>query len=203
MVRNLSFLFVILVFPLSFAAGQTGTTAPAVRFLAPNSGEQINNNFVTVKYELLSPVSAAGTPTFQLRLDTRDPVRTTDTQYTFTGLSPGTHTVTVQVVDANDTPISGLQNQVQFTILPQNLGAPSRGPSGLIERSSAALQPVALSWQEPNSAANPSQPANPSKRDEQLPKAGSTLPLLSVIGMGVLVGGIASALRTRQSSRSR
>lgn len=33
--------------------------------------------------------------------------------------------------------------------------------------------------------------------DNNLPSSGSSLPLLSVIGFGVLVGGIASALKTR------
>jgi LPXTG-motif cell wall-anchored protein len=36
-----------------------------------------------------------------------------------------------------------------------------------------------------------------SQSENNLPATGSSLPLLSVIGFGVLVGGIASALKTR------
>lgn len=39
--------------------------------------------------------------------------------------------------------------------------------------------------------------SSPSGKAESLPAAGSALPLLSVIGFGVLLGGIASALKTR------
>jgi hypothetical protein len=34
-------------------------------------------------------------------------------------------------------------------------------------------------------------------QNQQLPEGGSELPLLSVIGMGILSGGILSAMRTR------
>lgn len=43
---------------------------------------------------------------------------------------------------------------------------------------------------------NASQNATP-QGENNLPSSGSSLPLLSVIGFGVLVGGIASALKTR------
>ena len=43
----------------------------------------------------------------------------------------------------------------------------------------------------------PLQRAMDKARREALPETGSVLPLLSVIGFGVLVGGIASAMKTR------
>lgn len=39
--------------------------------------------------------------------------------------------------------------------------------------------------------------ADPKTVDSDLPKAGSPLPLISVIGFGILVGGIVSAMKTR------
>ncbi len=187
---------------------QTGAPVPtpALQILTPKNGETINNDFVTVQYELASPVSAASTPTFQLRLDNHDPVQTIDTQYTFTGVPAGTHTISVQVVDANNTPIPGVRNQVQFTIQPQARTAP-RSPSGqpgMAASTAARLELAALNLQS-DLPSTPQQPANaPASGDNRLPKTGSALPLLSVIGMGVLVGGIASALRTRsRSSRTR
>ena len=36
-----------------------------------------------------------------------------------------------------------------------------------------------------------------SDKDQELPSAAGALPLLSVIGFGVLLGGIASAMKTR------
>ena len=209
MKRILRCILLIAIAALTYVAvAQTAapTPTPALTILTPKNGETITNDFVTVQYELASPVSAASTPTFRLRLDNRDPVETTDTQYTFTGVPAGTHTVTVQVVDANNTPIPGVQNQVQFTVQPQARTAPT-SPSrlaGMATSTAARLELAALNPQN-DSQSTTQQPANPPARgDNGLPKTGSPLPLLSVIGMGVLVGGIASALRTRsRSSRAR
>jgi hypothetical protein len=170
------------------AVAQTVAGA-GLRILSPKSGEKISTDFVTVQYEAATGVTAAGRPTFRVRLDSSDPVNTTDTEYTCTGLAPGTHTVTVQVVDANGTPIVGAQGQVQFTVLSpqQNRGVKPQSPQAAAQPDAAAqLVPAAMTSQP--SGQNPQEP---------LPQAGSPLPVLSVIGMGVLLGGIASALRTR------
>ena len=209
MKRILRCILLIAVAALTYVAvAQTGAPTPtsALQILTPKNGETISNGFVTVQYELASPVSAASTPTFQLRLDNRDPVQTTDTQYTFTGVPAGTHTITVQVVDANNIPIPGVQNQVQFTVQPQTRTAPT-SPSGQAKMAASTAAQLRLAATNPqnDSHSTAQQPANPSGTgDNGLPKTGSPLPLLSVIGMGVLVGGIASALRTRsRSSRAR
>ncbi len=198
-------LLVLLAALACIAVAQTAppSPAPALHILAPKSGDKIDTNFITVSYELASPVSAASTPTFQLRLDSQDPVQTTDTRYTFTGIAPGAHTVSVRVVDANNTPIPGVQSQVQFTVLPPGSPTSPGAPRSSAPSAGAQLRNAAMSSQDAGSQTAPAQ--NQGKPgDEHLPKTGSPLPLLSVIGMGVLLGGIASALRTRHnSSRSR
>ena len=162
-----------------FQSGQ-GTVQPiqasALRIVAPKSNEKIAQAFVTVQYEQVTPASASSTPTYELRLDGRDPVRTTDTTYTFNGLTPGSHDLMVQVVDANGTPILGTRAEVRFTIVSPNGGAANPGvTSGL--------------------------PPLPQPLTSDLPSGNGSLPLLSVIGFGILVGGVISALRTRPAHK--
>jgi len=106
-------------------AGPT-TPASAVKILEPKAGARLTVNFVQLRYDLENAASASGTPTFRLRLDARDPVDTTDTVYTFTGLAPGPHSVSITVIDANGVPVSGTQNEVRFTVAAAP--APSAAP---------------------------------------------------------------------------
>ncbi len=167
----------------SAGAGQAGNAATqpnVLRILTPKPGQKFQQDFVTVKLELTdAAASASGMPNFQLRLDSRDPVTTTSNEYTFTGLAPGPHTVQVQLVDANNTPIAGAQSTVQFVVI----------------RSSSMRQapkPTAIA-----AAMRVDQRDNHAGADRKLPSASGALPLLSVIGFGVLLGGIASAMKTR------
>lgn len=154
----------------------------ALSILKPAAGEKLRQNAVTVTYALTNPgASAAGAPNFQLRLDAQDPVTTTATEYTFTGLTPGSHTLTVQLVDANGTPVQGAQAVVQFSVLRQT--ARLYGPQAI----AAALR------------LNPDTDIRIQQQAQQpMPTASGALPLLSVIGFGVLLGGIASAMKTRR-----
>src|SRR3954447_115948 len=106
-------------------AGPT-TPASAVNILAPKPGAKLTTNFVQVQYDIANASSASSSPTFRLRLDARDPVDTTETTYTFTGLAPGTHSVSITVIDANGVPVSGTQNEVKFTVAAAP--APSAAP---------------------------------------------------------------------------
>jgi hypothetical protein len=125
-----------------------------------------------VQYQLTNPgVTAEASPNFKIQLDNQDPILTTATQQDFPGLAPGVHNVTVQLVDANNTPVNGATASVQFTIVNPNVQAPA---------------PV-----------NPRSETATADDSGLMPSAGSPLPLLSVIGFGVLVGGIVSALKTR------
>jgi hypothetical protein len=91
--------------------------ASQLTILAPKPGQRIQNNAVTINYALQRTATAQSMPTFQLRLDAGDVIQTGDTNYTFTGLGPGNHTISVQAVDANGAPLPNTQGQVQFTIL--------------------------------------------------------------------------------------
>jgi hypothetical protein len=134
---------------------------------------------------------------FQVQLDGQDPVRTSSTEHTFTGMTPGAHTVAVELVDANNTPVAGTHTEVHFMVTPANSPASPSG-TALYRNSdrarllSTALQTAAEAQQNPAQTSS----TEPSTNDG-LPSTGSALPLLSIIGFGVLVGGIASALKTR------
>ena len=150
----------------------------AIRIISPKNGEKLQQSFVTVQYAPLQPASASSSATFELRLDAQDPVHTSDTSYTFSGLTPGLHDLFIQIVDANNTPVVGTRSQVRFITVRQatNITQPSGG-----------------------SAHPPAAPTTP-KEIAMLPDARSSLPLLSVIGFGILVGGMISALRTRPTA---
>jgi len=158
-----------------------------LRITSPKAGEKLRQNFVNLQFELVnSAASAAGTPNFQIRLDSLDPITTSSTQYTFNGLSEGTHTVTVQLVDANNTAVAGARSEVQFIVLRPVTPAPSAELRKVDRAIHAALR-----------VEGPQLADRKDIEGKQLPEAGGALPLLSVIGFGVLLGGTASALKTR------
>jgi hypothetical protein len=146
-----------------------------LKIISPRSGEKLQQNFVTVEFTQLQQATS---PTFELRLDAQDPVHTSNTSYTFSGLNPGPHVLIIQVVDANNTPVMGTRSEVRFTVLPQPTGGATQAPSGT----------------------QPGKHGAPDEAAEQaplLPDGHTSLPLLSVIGFGILVGGVISALKTR------
>jgi hypothetical protein len=169
-------------------AGQAGPPASGVlRITAPRQGERLRQNFINVQFELTNGgASAAGVPNFQLKLDSQDPVATNSTNYTFTGLTPGPHTVTVQLVDANGTPVAGARSEVPFVVLQP---APTPGAAIALQHHRPSMIQAALRVEQPRQESR--------DNDDQLPSAAGALPLLSVIGFGVLLGGIASAMKTR------
>jgi hypothetical protein len=156
--------------PAVHMAGTDAAQSSLVHILSPVPSQQLSTNYVDVNYELVNPGVSGGSPDFQVQLDGRDPVSTQDTTCTFTGLTPGQHTVIVQLVDANGTPITGGRSTVVFFVIAD--GAQQQGARA------------------PGMTANHGDP-------QELAPASSALPLLSIIGFGVLVGGVASALRTR------
>lgn len=207
MSRFVTFLAFLLLTSSSSVFAQTapspGAALPtpgSVRILAPQSGDKIAHNFVDFRYELAA-AAAASSPTFQVRLDSTDPVRTTDMRYTFTGLQPGRHTLSVEVVDANNIPAQGSRAEVQFSVLPPRL--PQNEPTSPRRPGDAQLTSAAASNHTEASliTATFQQDSPPEPEGETsgpLPQSSSSLPLLSLIGFAGLVGGILSARRTRR-----
>ena len=174
-------------------AGQAGNPAAqgsVLRIISPRNGERVRQTFVNIQFELTNEgASAAGTPNFQIKLDGRDPVTTNSTDQTFTGLTPGPHAITVQLVDANGTPVAGARSEVQFVVLQP---APTPAAAVSLRHGGPYMVAAALRVEEPQD-----QDRVP-ERDAGQSSAAGALPLLSVIGFGVLLGGIASAMKTRR-----
>ena len=152
----------------------------AIRVLSPKPGEKVTQSVLRVTYELATPISADSNPRFELRLDTRDPERIRDTEHTFTGLTPGPHTLSIQLIDANDRPVPGARAEIEFMVVQPK----SRDEEGRKPYIADSARLVLLAG------------AGPPSRDE-LPAASSPLPLLSLIGFGVLLGGLAAGTRSR------
>lgn len=177
--------------PGGSTTGNITAASNDLRILSPKVGEKVGTSDVIVRYELTNThADASGSPTFRVQLDGRDPVETTDTSQSFSGLAPGAHTVTIELVDANYTPITGSQAIVHFkTFLPGAKGSKATpgtkaAPRGTNPSPQASLQPYPV--------------VNASLAEKNLPSASSALPLLSVVGFGVLVGGVISGIRSRR-----
>ncbi|HEX6879244.1 MAG TPA: hypothetical protein VF135_02680 [Terriglobales bacterium] len=181
---------------------QQGGTSPApgtvnaapqsslIRILTPVASQKLADNFTTVRFELINPAAAPGTPNFLIQMDGNDPVTTAQTQQSFTGLAPGAHTITVELVDANRTPIPGGRAAVQFFVSPGN--TPTGTPrSGISVDQGRDLTQGSAKFQQPDPQ------TQPPDGDADLPPASSSLPLISIVGFGILVGGVISAMRTR------
>ncbi len=165
-----------------------------VRILTPTAGQTLASNFADLRFELAQP-ALTGEPNFLVQLDANDPINMSDTSYTFADLQPGSHTIRVTLVDANNVPVQGVTATVQFKV-PSQQPVQSGGPTGAMQRlrdhGNVAGRMLA--------GAAPAEPIPPELRndgDPNLPLAGSPLPLLSLIGFGLLIGGAAQAMRTR------
>ncbi len=157
----------------------------SLRIISPKVGEKIGNTAITLQYQLTdNAASASASPTYRVQLDDRDPAETLDTEYSFTGLAPGNHTIVVELVDANHTLIPGSQATVHFKTF-----TPGATTTQKPQTTGALAPPPVIKANLPIPAPNPS---------DQLPSAGGELPLLSMLGFGVLVGGVISAMRTRK-----
>ena len=110
-------LSIVLILITAYVPGlaQAQTTG-ALYILSPANGQKFDTSFVRLQFELVPGVSANGIPEFKVQLDKENPVLTSDTEYFFYWLTPGWHSVSVSLVDANGTPIFGVQNQVQFYV---------------------------------------------------------------------------------------
>jgi len=156
--------------PVTDIAQTAAAQNSQIRILSPVPSQQLSTNYVDVNYELVNPGVSGGEPNFQVQLDGRDPVSTQDTTCTFTGLTPGQHSIVVQLVDANGTPVVGGRSMVVFFVTAG--GSQQQGTRA------------------------PGTTTNNADAPELAP-ASSALPLLSIIGFGVLLVVEPLALRTR------
>jgi len=155
----------------------------SLRILSPTVDQKIGNTAVTVRYQLTdASASAAPSPNYRVQLDARDPAETLDTEYSFTGLAPGAHVVTVELVDANHVTIGGSRAIVHFKTFTPAAGSKPQTTGALV----------------PPDLVKATLPLPEVAGAENLPAAGGELPLLSLIGFGVLVGGVISAMRKRK-----
>lgn len=199
-IRAFGTIFTLLVLAgLGLLAQVTSNTANAgnaappsvVRITSPQQGQRLQQNVVSVQYSYQPRQNAINPPRqiFQVQLDNRDPVQTEQAETTFTGLTPGNHTVTVQLVDANGVALDGSRSQVQFSIMQQV--PPARGNPAQPTRSGAPPQAhlrkpvrnglVAVNNQLSTSAADSSQIYS------------SAVPLVPILAIGALIGGLISA----------
>lgn len=146
-----------------------------IRIVTPVPNQRLTEDSTIVRFEVVKPAVFAGAPDFLVQLDGNAPITTSRTSQPFKKLAPGAHTVSVQLV-ANRTPVVGGRAAVQFFVSPQE--------SSKLRRQ---LKLAGLTFTKPD----------PKGADSDLPPASSPLPLISIIGFGILVGGIVSAMKTR------
>lgn len=122
-----SILLLLALATIGFAAtaqGQSAGQTSAVRIVSPRAAQTLTNSFVRLRFELERPNPAGGENNFVLRLDAHEPVTTTENEYTFTGMRPGAHVITVAEVDANGTPLQDSRAEVHFTVASPESAAP-------------------------------------------------------------------------------
>jgi hypothetical protein len=164
----------------------------SIRILTPVANQTLPSNFANVHFEMVRPV-LSGEPNYLIQLDGADPIKTTTTEYTFSELQPGVHSVRVTLVDANNTPIQGGAATVQFKV--PEARPPARSGSGSASSGGASKHPnQALAGAPP---ALPLPPELRAEGDVKFPLAGSPLPALSLIGFGLLIGGATQTMRIR------
>lgn len=180
----------------------TGVTSPAgallypasqdalVRILSPTASQRLSSNAATIRFELTNPDAVQGTPNFLVQMDGTDPVTTSQKQQVFTGLAAGAHTVTVELTDAAGIPVQGRRAAVQFFVAPPQAQSVTPVGNAKTAPSKRELKIGGMKFQRPD-------PATLDEDESNLPPASSPLPLISIIGFGVLVGGIVSAMKTR------
>jgi hypothetical protein len=201
---NVIILFVLSIFAVAQSPGTQPGTAPSqgsnaadrnqsgaamassgvIKVLSPKVDERLGSSAVTVRFQLQNTRAAAdSSPTYRLQLDGRDPVETTSTEHSFSGLADGEHVVTIDLVDANHTPIAQSHTEVRFRTFTPGANGNVTGPSS----STNPAPVVKAKWELPGAESR-----------RELPTAATELPLLSMVGFGVLVGGVISAMRTRR-----
>jgi hypothetical protein len=159
------------------------THTRVVHIVAPASDQNLKASTVSIRYEVSSTKHSHVRPDlFRVQLDSETPVETNETAYTFDQVTPGQHAVSVELLDAKHRPIVASKAEMSFVMeSPDPNPVPEVAVGPMMP---ATLQKVAVFL--PQVAA----PIDPSDGSGEMP-------LLSVIGLGVLIGGMVSAMKTR------
>jgi hypothetical protein len=167
----------------SSSASNHAATRHLIHIVSPASGENLEGTSVSIRYEVSPPKRTSTHPSaFRIQMDSQPPVDTTETVYTFDSVIPGPHDVTVELLDSRNRPIGSSLARASFVS-----AAPETNPAAELEVEPMlppSLQKVAMFLPQ---AAAPIDPGDGS----------GEMPLLSVIGLGVLIGGMVSAMKTR------
>ncbi len=158
-------------------------TTRVIHIVSPTPGQSLEGTSVSIRYEMSSTKRTSARPsTFRIQMDSQPPVETTETAYTFDSLTPGSHDVTVELLDSRSRPVASSLAKTSFvSAVPQTDSTAEVVVEPMLPPS---LQKVAMFLPQ---AAAPIDPGDGS----------AEMPLLSVIGLGVLVGGMVSAMKTR------
>jgi hypothetical protein len=164
-------------------SGTTMASNGVIKVLSPKVDESLGSSAVTVKFQLENTGAAAdSTPTYRVQLDGRDPVEITSTEHSFSGLADGDHVLSIELVDANHTAVPQSRTEVRFRTY-----TPGTSSKATTSSSTVARPAIRAKWELPSGEGK-----------TELPTAATELPLLSMVGFGVLVGGVISAMRTRR-----
>jgi len=155
---------------------------PVVRVITPAPAEDLKADEVSIQYQANPQHNLPTRPArYRLQLDSQLPVETVETSYTFSSLPAGDHKVVVELLDSKQRPVKSSQAEVAFVTSPPE---PASADLMMEPMMPPTLQKVAMFLPQP---AAPIDPADGT----------AEMPLLSVIGLGVLVGGMVSAMKTR------
>jgi hypothetical protein len=192
--RKLGIIAILVLSAISIAGAQNSasatstasnhvTTRRAIHIVSPTSGENLEGTSVSIRYEVSSTKRTSARPlTFRIQMDSQPPVETTETAYTFDSVAPGPHDVTVELLDSRNRPVASSLAKASFvSAMPDTNSTAELVVEPMLPPS---LQKVAMFLPQ---AAAPIDPGDGS----------AEMPLLSVIGLGVLVGGMVSAMKTR------
>ncbi len=159
------------------------TTRRVIHIVSPAFGENLEGTSVSIRYEVSSTKRIPAHPTmFRIQMDSLPPVETIENAYTFDSLAPGQHDVTVELLDSRSRPVSSSLVKTSFvSAVPDTNSTAELVVEPMLP---PTLQKVAMFLPQ---AAAPIDPGDGS----------GEMPLLSVIGLGVLVGGMVSAMKTR------
>lgn len=164
--------------------GAEMATSGMIKVLSPKVNERLGSSAVIIRFQLEASGAAADSmPTYRVHLDGRNPVETTSTEHSFAGLTDGEHVISIDLVDANHVPVPLSHTEVRFQTY-----TPTTNNKVSSATSVRNVPPtVKANWELPASEGHP-----------DLPTGATELPLLSMVGFGVLVGGVISAMRTRR-----